>query len=105
MKTISTGGVSFIEPVPGSGGLEIIWPERLTLPMDNHESFFMRDGGKLFFNKWYEEGDGADYRYWEETIVKDLEGRVTEVLPGDVMRMPNGELWLLDPGGAGHHSE
>ena len=82
----------------GSNELEIVWPERISLFMGSHDSFFMRDGGKLFFNRWHEEGeegDGADYRYWEETIIRDLEGNVIESLPGDVMRMPNGEIWYL----------
>ena len=80
-----------------SGGLEIVWPERISLSMGSHDSFFMRDGRKLFFNRWHEEGDGADYRYWEETVIRDLNGSVTEVIPGDVMRMPNGEIWHLEP--------
>ena len=75
--------------------LEILWPERITLPMEDHDSFFLRDGEKLFFNRWYEEGDGADYKFWEETVVRDLEGKVLETLPGDVMQMPNGEMWWM----------
>ena len=75
--------------------LEIIWPEKISLSMGDHDSFFMRDGEKLFFNRWYEKGDGADYKYWEETIVRNLTGNVIETLPGDVMQMPNGELWHL----------
>ncbi len=74
---------------------EILWPERVSFELGTHESFFLRQGGRLFFNKWYEEGDGPDYRYWEETVVRDLEGRVVETLPGDVRVMPNGELWHL----------
>ena len=74
---------------------EIIWPERVCFPMDDHDSFFLRDGDKLFFSRWHEEGDGEDYRYWEETVVKDLDGNVLETLEGDVMLMPNGEIWHL----------
>ena len=74
---------------------QIIWPEKVSIKMDDHDSFFLRDGDKLYFNRWYEEGDGVDYRYWEETIVKDLNGNVLETFPGDVMVMPNGELWHL----------
>ena len=73
----------------------IIWPEHVSLQMDDHESFFLRDGEKLFFNRWYEEGEGEDYKYWEETVVKDLKGNVIEILTGDVMLMPNGEIWHL----------
>lgn len=63
--------------------------------MGDHDSFFLRDGEKLFFNRWYEEGDGADYTYWEETIVRDLHGKEIETIQGDVMLMPNGEVWYL----------
>ena len=79
----------------GENEFEIIWPERTGFRMDDHDSFFLRDGDRLFFSRWHEEGEGEDYRYWEEIIVKDLEGNVLETLPGDVMLMPNGELWHL----------
>ena len=74
---------------------EIIWPERVSFPLDPHESFFLRDDERLYFSKWYEEGDGPDYRYWEETVIRDLKGNLLETLPGDVRVMPNGDKWLL----------
>lgn len=63
--------------------------------MGDHDSFYLRDGDKLYFSRWYEEGDDADYRYWEETVVRDLTGEIIEVYPGDVRKMPNGEMWHL----------
>ena len=75
--------------------LDIIWPEHLSIPMEPHDSFFLRDGDRLFFNRWYEEGEGISYRYWEETVIRSLDGEIKEILPGDVMRMPDGELWHL----------
>lgn len=74
---------------------DIVWPERVSFPMGDHESFFLRDGDKLYFSRWHEEGEGEDYRYWEETVVRNLEGEITEILPGDVRIMPNGEMWHL----------
>ena len=47
------------------------------------------------FSKWYETGEGPDYRYWEETVIRDLKGNLLETLPGDIRIMPNGELWYL----------
>ena len=79
----------------GTNEFEIIWPERVSFEMGNHDGFFLRDGDKLYFSRWYEEGDGADYRYWEEIIIKNLSGEITDVLPGDIRMMPNGELWHL----------
>ncbi|SDB64472.1 hypothetical protein [Butyrivibrio sp. INlla16] len=75
--------------------LDIVWPEKLILSMGDHDTFFMRDGEKLFFGRWYEEGEGVDYRYWEEIIVRNLSGDVIETLPGDIIQMPNGEMWHL----------
>ncbi|MCR5010500.1 MAG: hypothetical protein K6A91_06150 [Clostridia bacterium] len=77
------------------GRFDIVWPERCSFDMGEHESFFLRDGDRLFFNKWYEEGEGADYRYWEETVVRSLDGKVLDVLPGDLRLMPDGEIWHL----------
>ena len=74
---------------------EIIWPERICFAIDPHESFFLRDEEKLYFSKWYEEGEGPDYRYWEETVIRDLKGDLLEILPGDLRVMPNGEVWHL----------
>jgi len=79
----------------GDNEFEIIWPERTAFMMDDHDAFFLRDGDRLFFSRWHEEGKDEDYTYWEEIIVKDLEGKELETLPGDVMLMPNGELWHL----------
>ncbi len=96
MKIIETDGITYIEPVHGATNeVEIVWPEKLSLSMGDHDSFFMRDGEKLFFSRWHEEGEGVNYKYWEETIVRNLAGDVIETLPGDVMQMPNGEIWHL----------
>ena len=78
------------------GRFDIVWPEKTVFDLGEHESFFMRDGDRLFFNKWYEEGDGVDYRYWDETVVRDLSGGLIEVLPGDIRLMPDGQLWHLE---------
>ena len=79
----------------GTNEFEIVWPERIRLEMGDHDSFFLRDGEKLYFSRWYEEGDGRDYRYWEETVIRDLSGAEIEVFPGDIRIMPNGEMWHL----------
>lgn len=75
--------------------LEIIWPEKISISMEDHDSFFLRDGDRLFFNRWHEEGEGADYKYWEETVIKDINGYFIEKIPGDVILMQNGEIWNL----------
>ena len=80
----------------GAGGsFDIVWPEQESFPLQAHESFFLRDGDRLYFSKWHEEGEGRNYRYWEETAVRDLQGRLLETLPGDLRLMPDGEIWHL----------
>ena len=79
----------------GEGVFEILWPERVSFPLGARESFYLREGDRLFFNRWNEEGEHESYRYWEQTLIRDLKGRLLETLPGDVARMPNGELWHL----------
>lgn len=63
--------------------------------MGDHDSFFLRDGNKLYFSRWYEEGDGFDCKYWEKNLVCDLEGNIFDTSPGDIRVMPNGETWYL----------
>ena len=77
----------------GSNEFEIVWPERIQFEMGDHDSFFLRDRDKLYFSRWHEDEDGSNY--YEETIVRNLQGKVTEVLPGDVRIMPNGEMWHI----------
>ena len=103
MKVIETDGITYIKPIPGATsewyyGLGFEQGDLYEAEQVFHDSFFLRDGNKLFFNRWHEEGEGENYKYWEETIVKDLSGNVIEKLPGDVMLMPNGELWHLKKG-------
>lgn len=69
--------------------------EKAAFPMGDREAFFLRDKERLFFSRWNEEGEGADYKYWEETIIKDMKGNILETLPGDMMLMPNGDIWHL----------
>ena len=80
----------------GTNEFEILWPERVSFSMGDHDSFFLREGDKLYFSRWHEEGEGEDYQYWEETVVRSLEGEITEILVGDVRIMPNGEMWHLE---------
>ncbi|MCR5279869.1 MAG: hypothetical protein K6E19_10565 [Lachnospiraceae bacterium] len=93
--SLQTAPLTLTRQCVGINEFEIVWPEKVSFKMDDHDSFFLRAGEKLFFNRWYEEGEGADYKYWEDTVVKDLEGNEIETFPGDVMLMPKGELWHL----------
>ena len=74
----------------GDGTFDILWPERERFSIGNRESFYLRDGEKLFFSSWEE-----DPEYREEVIVRDLEGRLISRMDGDIWVMPNGEHWHL----------
>ncbi len=70
---------------------QILWPERRDFRLEQGESFYCRDGEKLYFWKWFEDPD-----YREELFVRDYEsGELLSHLRGNVQRMPNGETWLL----------
>ncbi len=77
------------------GDFEILWPERTAFAISPHEGFFLRDGDTLYFSRWHETGEGEDYRYWEDTVARDLSGREIKTMPGDLNLMPNGEIWYL----------
>lgn len=79
----------------GEGIFEIVWPERHVYDVGERETFLFRDGDELYFLEWNEEGSGKRYRYWEETVVRDPDGRVTRRLSGQVQKMPDGQTWLI----------
>ncbi len=70
---------------------DILWPEKISIPIGNTESFFHRDGDRLFFNIWFEDPD-----YREETIIRDIHtGEEIERMSGDIAIMPDGQLWHI----------
>lgn len=74
-----------------SDTFEVIWPIRKNIPSAPNESFFCREGNRLYFSAWYEDPD-----YREEVIVRDIEsGEITDRYPGDITVMPDGQLWYL----------
>lgn len=74
-----------------SDTFEVIWPERKDIPSAPNESFFYREDNKLYFSVWHEDPD-----YREEVIIRDLQsGEIMERYPGDIMILPDGQLWYL----------
>ena len=70
---------------------QILWPEQADFPIGGNEGFCFRDGGRLYFNRWFEDPD-----YREETVVRRLDtGEILEVLPGGLFQTDQGENWLL----------
>ena len=85
---------------PARGGFRVLWPERSEFAVGDRESYAFRDGDRLYFAEWFE-----DPLYREETVVRDLEGRILERFRGDVMRMPSGEVWKLAEAADGERTE
>ena len=84
------------EEAEGAGTREayrfrIIWPEELSFEIAPNESFGERAGDLLYFSAWFEDPD-----YREETVVRSAKtGEILGRFSGDVVRMPNGELWRV----------
>ncbi len=69
---------------------EILWPEKLSFPVGENESFIYREGDKFIFSRWSEEPE-----YMEEVVVRDCCGNVLETISGNIFVTPSGEKWVL----------
>ena len=81
--------------------LQIVWPEKRRIEIEPRESFYLREGDNLYLSRWKE-----DPAYREETIIRNVySGEIEAILPGDIQRQKNGELWHLSPNAlrAEHH--
>ena len=71
---------------------EILWPEKVKFPMKSWESFYFREGNKLYFDSWDEENDLRD-----QVVVRELyTGKIIERIPGSMIPMPDGQQWILE---------
>ncbi len=70
---------------------QVLWPERLRFPLLLGETVQYRDGDRLYSWRWVEEP------YYRELLVTRSfkTGELLSCEPGNVYRMPNGELWKL----------
>lgn len=71
---------------------EIIWPERVRFRTNGRESFFLREGDRLYFDAWDETEDKETD---DSVVVRDLNGREIERFAGISEMMPNGDMWIL----------
>lgn len=75
--------------------LEVLYPEKKTFKMSDHEVMLFRDGDKIYFSEWFEE-DEPNYEYHEMVIVRDWNtGEEIERFDGQLCRMPNGDIWVM----------
>ena len=74
-----------------TGVLQIIWPERTDIALDENETLMFRDGGSLYLSQWCEEP-----YYHELLTVRDIAtGEIMEKSKGSLYRMPEGVYWRL----------
>lgn len=75
--------------------LEVIWPEKKTFKMNEHEALMFCDGNRVYFSQWFEEPE-PNYDYHEMVVVRDWEtGEEIERFDGQMHRMPNGDVWIM----------
>lgn len=71
--------------------LQILWPEVRTYDILDEESFYLREGDKLYFSAWVESSD-----YQNEVIVRCVHtGEILDRFYGDLILMPDGQRWIL----------
>ncbi|MEA4903641.1 MAG: hypothetical protein VB090_02160 [Petrimonas sp.] len=69
----------------------MVWPEKTEFHIGNQESFYSRDGDKLYFSRWFE-----DPEYRDEVVIRHYpSGEILEVIPGSLWEMPDGQRWVL----------
>lgn len=81
--------------------LEIYYPYRKSVKLEGNEGVLLIDDGKLYINRWIEEGwdeennkAGEDYRYYDKLIIKDLDSNIIEEKIGSLHQTQDGTWWL-----------
>ena len=84
-----------------SENLEIYYPYRKTIKLAGSESVLLIDEGKVYINRWIEEGwddennqEGVDYRYYDKLIIKDFDSNIIEESIGNLYQRYDGTWWL-----------
>lgn len=73
------------------GRFQVVWPEKVEFDIGGTESFFYRNGDKMYFSRWIEDPD-----YREEVVVRKYPtGEVLECISGSLVEMPDGQNWIL----------
>ena len=71
----------------------IVYPEDVTIKGELRESFYHREGDRLYSCRWHED---EDLNYYEDTVVRSVKsGEIIEEIEGDITVMPDGQMWLI----------
>ena len=84
-----------------NGTFECYYPERISLPVSPQETAIFMEDGKIYFEKWIEEGwdEEADratdqYNYYDKVIVKDYSGNILSEEVGGLYQAADGTWWI-----------
>ena len=71
----------------------IVYPENVTIKGELRESFYHREGDRLYSSRWHEDDQ---LNYYEDTVIRSVKnGEIIEEIEGDITVMPDGQLWLI----------
>lgn len=81
--------------------LEIYYPYRKSVKLEANENVLLIDDGKVYINRWIEEGwdyekirEGEDYSYYDELIIKDFNYNIISERVGNLHQKSDGTWWL-----------
>lgn len=68
----------------------MVYPDTISFPIGECESFVYRDNDIGYFSRWKE------HSYMEDVVKRDLKtGEVIETIEGNLHEMPNGLYWII----------
>ena len=82
-------------------GFKCYYPEKISFPLNGHESVVLIENGKVYLNEWVEEGWNFEnhcatnaYKYYERVIVKDFSGNILSEEIGYLNEGSDGNWWI-----------
>lgn len=80
---------------------ECYYPERISFPVSPQESVAFMEDGKIYIEKWIEEGWDEEaqcatdqYHYYDKVIVKDGNGNMLSEEVGSLYQAADGTWWI-----------
>ena len=80
---------------------ECYYPERISFPVSPQESVAFMEDGKIYIEKWIEEGWDEEaqratdrYNYYDKVIVKDSNGNILSEEVGSLYQAADGTWWM-----------
>ena len=87
--------------VSQEGTFTCYYPEKISFPIDGHESVMFMEEGRIYFESWVEEGWNdeknratGEYKYYDTVVVKDYSGHVISKEVGSLYQAADGTWWI-----------